>query len=197
MFVLWRQFEFWSRKNSGDRRQRIYVCETKNGHLTSEKEVKLQTWLKRRKNSDTIRRHVWEEDRSYSWLAFCMWVKSHGMTATSMDITKFLKMNTNVYGQQRGDKQYPVPSPEMRAVWLTSLCRRVRRWRQSAGSQCFRFQGQAVKYWFFLIWTIAVGVANTVSINTESHNQLRVTTHSLVNSLVCTATSFDPKLGSS
>jgi uncharacterized protein YggL (DUF469 family) len=48
MLVLWRQFEFWSRKNSGDQRQRIDVCETKTGHLTSEKEATLQTWLKRR-----------------------------------------------------------------------------------------------------------------------------------------------------
>jgi hypothetical protein len=61
MFVLWRQFEFWGGKNVGDQRQRICVCETKNGHLMTEKGVTLQTWLKGSKNSNTIRRHIWEE----------------------------------------------------------------------------------------------------------------------------------------
>ena len=97
MLALWRRFEFWSRKNFGDQRQRSYVCETKNELLTSEKGVKLQTWLKRRINSNTIRRHVWEEAEKLQ-LAFCKWAKSHGMTATSTDITKFLKVKTNVYG---------------------------------------------------------------------------------------------------
>jgi len=44
-------------------------------------EVRLQTWLKRRTNSNTIRRYIWEEAQKLQ-PAFWKRVTSHGTTAT-------------------------------------------------------------------------------------------------------------------